>query len=189
MDDFKIISAITKNSFLDKWTDAEQYNSNNGRHDPNSLDRINAFRDLNLKVDLIEISPDKSLDKFLVPYHAGQDHFFKTSSGGNTLKEFTDSYSFNQVLQNEHDTCSKSLKYHLDTFKAQKDRGQLFVESTCMYCTHNPALSPDKNSRPGQFLYSGGFHQIAAYGLFIKHFVPISLRLYLCNNAPYLFLV
>lgn len=177
------ISSITKEAFLEKWIKAEQYNSNHGRHDQNSLDRIKAFSNKELIISFVEISSDNVFNEIIIPYHAGKDHFFKTSSGGNSLQEFTSSYSFRQIGENINDTCSKSIQYHIDFFKSQKDAGQPFVEGVFMYCTKDVELSPDVNSKKGPFLYAGSFHQFAAYGLFVKQFGRLPLRLYVCNNV------
>lgn len=185
MNIFKTISSgITIDDFLDKWNEAEKYHSENGQPDGNSLRRIGEFRKKILDISCIEIEADKMLTSLIIPYHAGQDHYFKTSEGGNTLNEFLASYTYEHVRQNSLNKCSKSLQFHIDYFIKQKTKNHSFVKGTFMYCSKNVELSPDENGRAGNYLYAGSFHQFAAYGLYINRFGPIPLRLYLCNNAP-----
>lgn len=182
MNRIKTISIIEKNIFISQWAEAENYNSNHGRHDQNACNRINIISDTTrtFQISLIEIEANFALDKIIIPYHKSSDHLFTTNVNGNTLKEFTEKYSYDNLKFNNHNACIKSTTYHIERFRNQKNS---FLEGTFMYCTQNVELSPDKNSRKGQYLYAGSFHQFAAYALFIKKFGAIPLRLYLCNKV------
>jgi len=183
MYNLNIISTITKSSFLEKWTKAEVYNKEHERNDQNSWDRIKVFSKKNLNIHLVEITPDETFSNLIIPYHSSPNHFFKTRIGGNTLTEFTDKYSYPEDIENSQDKCLERFPYHFNLFKHQKDMNQGFIEPDFMYFTQNVELSPDPHSRDGDFLYAGSFHQFAAYGLFVKEFGSIPLRLYLCNNT------
>ena len=182
MGDLNIISTITKSSFLRKWTEGEEYNTEHGRDDKNSWDRIKDFSELLLNIQLVEITPDETFNKIIIPYHSSPEHLFQTRIGGNTLTEFTNKYPYPKDIENSQDKCLERFPYHFNLFENQKDSSQGFLEPAFMYFTQDVELSPDPNSRVGDFFYAGSFHQFAAYGLFVKEFGTIPLRLYLCNK-------
>jgi len=183
MDNFKIISTISQDTFIEKWSTSEKYNFENELYDKDTWDRINSFSLKKLDIFLIEINPSEVFNCMFIPHHAADHHYFKTRSGGQSIQNFINDYSFNEIQENYQNICSKRIQSQIDNFKKQKESGHLFTEGFFMYCTHEVELAVGQSVQEGRPLFSGSFHQFAAYGLFIKEYGPIPLRLYLCNNA------
>ena len=180
MKSYTIISPIDDEEFYKRWDCSE---INNPNSDQNSIDRLKKIRRKNIIVSWIEIDKMDTINKIILPYHDSNSHFFKTSNGGTSLKEFMERYKFNQLNENNSDECIHRINFQTYCFKNRLRYKSSFYEGFFMYATLIADPDLGQKNKNGEFLYAGNFHQFASYGLLIQRdgFKPI--RLFLCANA------
>lgn len=152
----------------DQWNNTEWAD----RRDSNANDRLELFNNRDYNVDLIQINQD-DFSNIVLPAHA---HKFINCSHEHTLHNLYDQLQKSPPDSNVKDSCQERVNHILDHFDSYSS--STFVEGKFMFITTNLELSVnDTYQLKGYF--AGGFHQFAAYTLWIIRNSFRPLRLFL----------
>lgn len=175
---YRILKNIEKHEFISQWIYSEQKRKN---QDQSALDRIKEHQVANYKYSLIELN-ESSLSIIILPKHNADHHYFKVTNNLFSLADFSAKYSIDQLTKNPDDECIISMQYQIDIFQDQINSHALFLERDFIYISPDSELSIKDQESKVDYLYAGGFHQLAAYSLLTNKIGFYPLRLYLCEK-------
>lgn len=153
----------------DQWNKTEWAD----RHDGNANKRLKLFNTKSFHLDLVQITED-DFGSIILPAHH-ENYIY--CSHELTLQTLVNQFKEKPPDNNIKDKCHKRIDHILDYLKSNYSNSA-FVKGKFMFITTNLELSVnDTYQLKGYF--AGGFHQFAAYALWIirNSFRPI--RLYL----------
>jgi len=167
---------IDKSIFTSQW-ERNEWNPEDKVKDSNAKLRLEHHKQSNYSYDLVQLQQEDILT-IIIPWH---DHeSIKVNRSGISMLNFGKKY-INQVYDKSKVNCCldriRFLLKDFDTFPKEYD----YVEGRFMYMANDPNLGIKGHyTRPG--LYAGGFHQFAAYAVWIEKNSFKPLRLFLARE-------
>jgi hypothetical protein len=168
---FKKLRDVDKSEFISEWDKSES----NSDPDPFARCRLDDHRKGDFSYSEIEIN-EEALTKIILPRH---NHTPIQNGTGQSLADFAKSNTWRIADQSMTGICLSRIRRPLSYFEVQGS-GNGFLRGIFMFVAHEPGLALlDHYGISGEdILYTGSFHQFAAYAIWVhvNGFVP--LRLY-----------
>ncbi len=173
---FNKVREISKNKFIERWKLSE----NKREHpDPSALQRISEHEESNYMYQSIQLTKE-SLSRIILPIHNATHHFYKTCKN-TSLIDFAEQYEWGTLEENSTDDCVKSIQFQLKEYKEQLDNGLEELERDCVYISSKSDMAVKDQKTIEDYYYAGGFHQLAAFSLFVKRYGFHPFRIFLCE--------
>jgi len=173
---FKKLRDVDKSEFISEWDKSES----NSDPDQFARDRLDDHRKGASTYSEIEIN-EQALTNIILPRH---NHTPIQIETGQSLADFAKTNSWRIADQRLTGDCLSRIRRSLSYFENQ-GIGRGFLRGIFMFVADEPSLALlDHYGVSGQdILYTGSFHQFAAYAIWVhvNGFVPI--RLYHASRA------
>jgi hypothetical protein len=172
---FKKLRDVDKSEFISEWDKSES----NSEPDPFAGNRLDKHRKADFSYSEIEIN-EQALPNIILPSHS---HNHIQIGDGQSLADFPKTIAGLIADQSMANGCFCRIHRPLSYFEEQRS-GKGFVRGIFMFVADEPSLALDQYGISGQdVLYTGSFHQFAAYATWVhvNGFVP--LRLFHASRA------